>query len=120
LTFLNILGDTGKYKTVLTPQNRILLAKVRRKWLQAYGVKYNRTTFNMSNSKGTGAIDLARVEKRERGTNVNVSAPKFYNILLSADLNMANTVISATLKANTVFGVGGYKVGKATQSKKVG
>ena len=120
MAYFNTIGDTGHYKTVLTTQNRLLLAKVQRRWLQAYGTKYNRIKFNMTNSKCSGAIDLARVEKLEHGTQINVSAPKYYNRLLRDDLARADFTISSMHKSSMVFNAGGYNVGKATNRKKHG
>ena len=93
------LYNTGKHLACFTDQNRIKLDKLKVVYQKAYGRKFNKVTAFLNK-----ALTKARVEKTAYGTQINVSAPKNFNIILTKEIDACTLQLSLGAKVNKNFG----------------
>ena len=95
---MTYLYNTGKHLACFTDQNRIKLDKLKVVYAKAYGRKFTKLTAFLKES-----IQMAQTEKREHGIQINVSAPKNFNVLMSREMDAANIILNVTTKTSKVF-----------------
>lgn len=95
---MTYLYNTGKHFACFTDQNRIKLDKLKVVYSRAYGRKFTKLTAFLKES-----IQMAQTEKREHGIQINVTAPKNFNVLMSREMDAANIILNVTTKTSKVF-----------------
>ena len=93
------LYNTGKHLACFTDQNRIKLDKLKVVYQKAYGRKFNKVTAFLNK-----ALAQSRAEKSAYGTQINVSAPKNFNILCTKEIDACNLQLSLDAKVGKTFG----------------
>ena len=95
---MTYLYNTGKHFACFTDQNRIKLDKLKVVYSRAYGRDFTKLTAFLKES-----IQMAQTEKREHGIQINVTAPKNFNVLMSREMDAANIILNVGAKVNKTF-----------------